>query len=457
MPVLKASGQSGRRAGRGAVGEDVADLPGGLGRHQAQRRVGDASRHHRQPPRLPAPRDRRVQLHQPLQAHAHAAQRHRQPGRVAGDDGLDAGLAHRREQPRRPERLGERHDRQVQRGLQRVAGGDRAAEDAVEVLRGVAAVVLGAVVQERLGVGEAVGEGEAVDERLQGRAGRAQRLGHVDEAAARVAGVVGRADAGEDRARVGVGDQQRERGGRGQVDERAARRAPRARPAGRRRAWCGAPGRRGRRRAADRPRGGRGRGRGVARSAALRASRRRRPRAVITPASTARSSTRSRASRAASGCSSGRAAGGRLRQRDQQRGLGLGEALGLLAEPGEAAGAHPLEVAAHGGELQVERQDLLLGAHPLERQRHAHLAELAAPRAGGAVLEQARDLHRQGRAAGDPAAVADRQEAGARERPRVDAAVPVEAVVLVGEQHRQVAGVDPRGVDRQPPAAVRRR
>jgi hypothetical protein len=45
---------------------------------------------------------------------------------------------------------------------------------------------------------------------------------------------------------------------------------------------------------------------------------------------------------------------GRLRQGDQQRGFGRREALRLLAEIGEARGAYAFEIAAEGGERQVE-------------------------------------------------------------------------------------------------------
>ena len=89
----------------------------------------------------------------------------------------------------------------------------------------------------------------------------------------------------------------------------------------------------------------------------------------------------------------GRAVGaaglGRLRQRDEERGLGGGEAAGLLAEPGEARGADALEVAAVGGEGEVEAEDRVLVEAALEGEGDAHLAELAGgacrsglPRAG---------------------------------------------------------------------------
>ena len=78
--------------------------------------------------------------------------------------------------------------------------------------------------------------------------------------------------------------------------------------------------------------------------------------AVRTPRATARSSTRSRARRAASAKRSGRRSSGRLRQGDEQRGLGEGEALRLLAEIGQGRGPRAFQIAAVGREREVERR-----------------------------------------------------------------------------------------------------
>ena len=48
----------------------------------------------------------------------------------------------------------------------------------------------------------------------------------------------------------------------------------------------------------------------------------------------------------------------RLRQGDEQRRLADREPARLLAEVGERGGAHALDVAAEGGEAEVEREDL---------------------------------------------------------------------------------------------------
>ena len=71
---------------------------------------------------------------------------------------------------------------------------------------------------------------------------------------------------------------------------------------------------------------------------------------------------------------------------------------------------------------------------------------------------QARDLHGQCRAAGDDAAVLDELASAARgSAQHVDAAVLVEALVLEGHQHGEVAWSTSVGFDGKAPAAVGRR
>ena len=104
------------------------------------------------------------------------------------------------------------------------------------------------------------------------------------------------------------------------------------------------------------PHGRRASGKAGAPPARARPWRRLPPRRSGRRGNRARSSTRSRARRAASAKRSGRRSSGRLRQCDQQRGLGEGEALRLLAEVGQGRGAHALEIAAVGREREVERR-----------------------------------------------------------------------------------------------------
>ncbi len=73
-----------------------------------------------------------------------------------------------------------------------------------------------------------------------------------------------------------------------------------------------------------------------------------------------------------------RAAGfGALRDGDQQRGLSRGQAAGFLAEIGEGGGADAFDIAAIGGEVEVQRQDLLFGQVAFEGEGDADLAQFA--------------------------------------------------------------------------------
>ena len=72
--------------------------------------------------------------------------------------------------------------------------------------------------------------------------------------------------------------------------------------------------------------------------------------------------------------------------------------------------------------------------HALELDRAHHLAQLGGERAVGARLEQARDLHGEGRAARDDAAIGEPLQAARAIAERIDAVMRAEALVLVGEQ-----------------------
>ncbi len=135
---------------------------------------------------------------------------------------------------------------------------------------------------------------------------------------------------------------------------------------------------------------------------------------------------------------------GRLGKRDEKRRLAGRKMTRLLAEVGQRRGAHAFDVAAERGEAQVKAQDLGLAQLVLELQRANHLPELAGAGALVAAVEQARDLHRQRRAAGNDAAVAREQIARAQEGVEIDAAVLVEALVLEGHQDRESSADQPR-------------
>ena len=151
----------------------------------------------------------------------------------------------------------------------------------------------------------------------------------------------------------------------------------------------------------------------------------------------------------------GPAALGQLRQGDEERGLGDGEALRLLAEPGERGGAQALEIAAIGRQRQVALQDIALGKPALDLDGAQQLAQLARQAAAFARLDQPGKLHRQRRAAGDDASIAGELQGGTSERQEVDAAVVEEALVLVGDQHVEEARVDLVERRGEAPAALR--
>ena len=187
--------------------ENVGDVPGG-GRREHRRpasadraefdrsRLADAvvERHRRA-----AAGDRRIEGNQIAERHADAAEPDGQARRrLVRQLGIDRGALQPRHQPRRADGV-ERHDgRNIERLLKRLAHGHRAAMEAVEVRRRVAVEAGRPVLDQRLGNGKPLLESEAVDERLQRRARRADGARHVDMAVALIVEEPGRADRGED-------------------------------------------------------------------------------------------------------------------------------------------------------------------------------------------------------------------------------------------------------------------
>ena len=148
---------------------------------------------------------------------------------------------------------------------------------------------------------------------------------------------------------------------------------------------------------------------------------------------------------------------GRLRQGHQQRGLRRGQPRGGPVEISIRGGAHPFDIPAERGMVEIERQDLVLAQPPFQRQRHTDLAQLARPASGAALLQQPRHLHRQGRAARHDPATAQRLPRSAQHRQRIDAAMVTEPLVLVPDQHPQIGGIDLIERHRQTPTPIRHR
>ena len=194
---------------RGDAGQDVGDLPGGT-------RVDDFAA----PGRAPvegephggaAVRPCRVELDEVAQRQADAAEADRQTGSLAGRQGsVDAAGAEAGQQPGRADGVEQPHGGDVERHLKGVADRHVALELGVEIARTVAAEACRPILDDRLLSDHALFEGEAVDERLQRRAGRADRPGHVDRSGAARVEKIGRTDLADDLAGARVGHHQRD-------------------------------------------------------------------------------------------------------------------------------------------------------------------------------------------------------------------------------------------------------
>ena len=123
-----------------------------------------------------------------------------------------------------------------------------------------------------------------------------------------------------------------------------------------------------------------------------------------------------------------------MRQRHQKRGLGERQPLRLLAEIGDGGGADTLEIAAERRQRQIKVEDLLLVELPLQLDRAHHLPQFSVDRPLAPRLHQPRQLHGDGRSAGDYMAAGDQLERRARQRQRVDAGMGMESLVLKGKQ-----------------------
>ena len=143
----------------------------------------------------------------------------------------------------------------------------------------------------------------------------------------------------------------------------------------------------------------------------------------------------------------------RLRQRDQQRRLAEREPPRLLAEIGERGRADAFEIAAIRRQREIKAEDLVLGERPFELERPHRLPDLGVERAVPARLQQASDLHGDGRAARDDAAMRDELVRRAHDGERIDARMGEEPLVLIGEQRLEEDRVDLLARGRKPPAA----
>ena len=146
----------------------------------------------------------------------------------------------------------------------------------------------------------------------------------------------------------------------------------------------------------------------------------------------------------------------RLRQRHEKRRLAERQPLRLLAEIRERGCPDAFEISAIRRERQIEAKDLVLAQLALELNGAHRLPELDVERALGARLEQARDLHGDGRAARHDLPIRDELQRGAAEGERIDARMLEEALVLIGKQHVEITRIDLIARGGEPPAALAR-
>ena len=147
----------------------------------------------------------------------------------------------------------------------------------------------------------------------------------------------------------------------------------------------------------------------------------------------------------------------RLRQRDEQRRLADRELQRLLAEIGERRRPHTLEISPErrDGEVPVEHAGLADRALHLERA--SYLPQLRRHRPLRTRLDETGDLHAERRSPGNDPSAPQPLSGRAQERARIDAMVLVEASILVGDEHREIARIDVMRRRRKPPAPVGQR
>src|SRR5207237_4543019 len=105
--------------------------------------------------------------------------------------------------------------------------------------------------------------------------------------------------------------------------------------------------------------------------------------------------------------------------------------------------ADAFEIAAERRQRQIEVEDLVLAELPLDLDRTYDLAQLGIKRAMMArLLHQPRELHGDGRAAGNDVAAGDELIGGARQRQRIDAGMRSEALVFKGKQQVEIGRID---------------
>jgi hypothetical protein len=138
--------------------------------------------------------EHRIKARQLLHADLAASQHERETVMLLACKMSDAGALQELIEIRRMQLRGDPDGRNVAAAVKRIGRGDRAQESSVEILRGVGAERSRHVAQHGLRMQDALVEAERIDERLQGRAGRAARQSAVHLSQKRAVEIIGRAD-----------------------------------------------------------------------------------------------------------------------------------------------------------------------------------------------------------------------------------------------------------------------
>ena len=153
------------------------------------------------------------------------------------------------------------------------------------------------------------------------------------------------------------------------------------------------------------------------------------------------------------GAQIGAAALRRLRQGHQQGCFRRGQGARFLAKVGQGRRPHALQIAAIGRQRQVQGENFVLREAQLELQRAQGFDHLAAEIARMRLQQPCR-LHGQRRGARNHLAAGQELGGCAQDRQRIDAGMPAEAAILVGDQQAQEQWIDVARLRQQSPAIV---
>ena len=175
--------------------------------------------------------DAGIEGHQILQARPHPAQHDGKPRGLAriGQMQRQTDIAEETGEAQRPHPAQQRHRRQIERELQGFPGRELAMEAMIEILRRIIAEAHGPIGDDGLGMDQQIVEGQAIDEGLQRRAGRADGADHVVLAAAADVEVIRRPHIGAHRHGGILHHQDRQR--RAGLEPEAPARGQRLQPA----------------------------------------------------------------------------------------------------------------------------------------------------------------------------------------------------------------------------------